>query len=266
MNELPSFNYNLDYNKLSQKWKESEADLVTDNQSVDQNDNLKSKENYNLGETVAKINQLQQEGKKICLFIGRTPYEKLPSDNGEAKVNEFWLSADLTLKSTEGHEELKDSPGIENRPFIWLDFNHQEGLELIHGLFDKVVIDNSTTKSLEDDFAKRFAVLLRDSDSELIFSDPSTSTLDPNQEEVEQFNSSNYCTLFSEDIFDESEDYKETFLKMDNHALENTKSHLEELYSKVDLYRNTNFPYFNNYSRNDSGESFYIVRNFKKII
>lgn len=125
------------------------------------------KEDYRLSEVIAKIKNLQTEGKLICLFIGRTPCERLPPDFNEAKENEFWFTGDIALIHSEYHEVLKENPTIDNH--LWFDFNHQQGLNLINGLFDKIVIDQSTVKAFPNDFPKRFASLLRNSESEMIF-------------------------------------------------------------------------------------------------
>ncbi len=130
------------------------------------------KEVYKFGETIAKIQSFQSQGKSICLFMGRTPLEKLPPDHGEAKENEIWISSDIAWISPEGYEELKNTPDVEERLHLWVNFNHQESLYLIKGLFDKIVIDQSTTKALKNDFARRFAILLRNSESKMIFENP----------------------------------------------------------------------------------------------
>ncbi len=166
------------------------------------------KANYKLGEMIAKIVAFQSEGKVVCLFIGRTPYEKLPSDyQDEAEANEVYIAADISIISPEGHEELKDLPGIDQRVFIWMDFNQQEGLLLIKGLFDKVIIDLSTTKGLNNDFANRFAVLLRNNKSRMIF-DNCNSIGMPLCPPVEQFSfdTQKYTLLVPQNQFFEKDE------------------------------------------------------------
>jgi hypothetical protein len=146
---------------------------------------------YPFGETIAKIQSLQAEGKKICLFIGRSPFEELPSDHGEAKENEVWISADILLISSEGrsknlngeqlhlenYQTMKNPLDINRRLHLWLDFNQQEGLQLVQGLFDKVVIDNSTAHIFKDNFTQRFSILLHAPESEIIFQNTAMSSL-----------------------------------------------------------------------------------------
>lgn len=55
------------------------------------------KEDYKISEVINKINHSRAEGKSICLFVGRTPYERLPADYNEAKDNEIWISSDFAL-------------------------------------------------------------------------------------------------------------------------------------------------------------------------
>lgn len=114
---------------------------------------------YQFGEAVKKIDDLRKEGKKICLFIGRNASEKLPSDCNESDPNEVWISADIQMRNLL-------SP---NRIHLWIDCNQQEAIETLQGLFNKIVIDQSTTKALYNDFAKRFSILFSSQDSSLLF-------------------------------------------------------------------------------------------------
>ena len=116
---------------------------------------------YEFGEMVGKINQILSEGKKACLFIGRTSSEALPPNDQK----EEWVSADM-YRVNSGKE------GIPGRIHLWIDCNQQDAIESLRGLFDKIVIDQSTTKFLNDDFAKRFSVMLRSPESTLIFETP----------------------------------------------------------------------------------------------
>jgi len=132
---------------------------------------------YKFGEIIEKLKAWQAEGKLICLFLGRTPLEKLPSHYGEAKPNEIWVCGDRSQISSENQDEQKLLDPSEQNIHFWMDFNHQESVELIRGLFNKVVIDGSTAHQLSNDFANRLRVILYPSDnrfpeSEIIFLNP----------------------------------------------------------------------------------------------
>ncbi len=158
--------------ELNQKWQTIVAPHVWKTYRDEPPEASESvKKAYKLGELVAKVRKLQSQGFKVCLFIGRVPLEKLPSHYKEAKANEVWVSGDICLDSPEKAENLEASE-LQQRIHCWFDYNKQEGLDLIKGLFDKVVIDGSTTKCLCNDFAKRFGLLLHTPESELIFLNP----------------------------------------------------------------------------------------------
>jgi hypothetical protein len=163
--------------ELNQKWQEIESTHVWKQTPEENLSQISEKQTYKLGEITAKIKKLQSEGKSICLFVGRTPLEKLPSHYSEAKENEVWVSGDIALVSPEGFKELEDSE-LNQRIHLWFDFNHQEGLDLIQGLFDKIVIDCSTPKFLNNDFIKRFSILLHSPQSEMIFPNPCKTLMD----------------------------------------------------------------------------------------
>lgn len=63
---------------------------------------------------------------------------------------------------------------------------------MIKGLFDKIVIDQSTVKAFNNDYAKRFACLLRDSESEMIFENYIMSTIRDGIQEDFKFDHSSY--------------------------------------------------------------------------
>ena len=113
---------------------------------------------YEFGEMVGKINQILSEGKKACLFIGRTSSEALPPNDQK----EEWISADIDRVNS-------GTESISGRIHLWIDCNQQDAIESLRGLFDRIVIDWSTIKFLNDDFAKRFSVMLRSPESSLIF-------------------------------------------------------------------------------------------------
>lgn len=113
-----------------------------------------------LDESIAKIDACLAQDKKVCLFVGRTPREKLPSDTGEAKPDELWVSGDI---SDNGPATSPD------RIHLCFDFNNQELIKKVQKRFDLIVVDFSVTKFLDGDFANRFSVMLRTSQSKLIF-------------------------------------------------------------------------------------------------
>lgn len=121
------------------------------------------KQNYDPDQVVKEIEDIRRTGQKICLFIGRTEAEPLPSQNGEV-----WVSGDIATK------------GIipASRLHLWADFNDDEQLKRFYHLFDKVVIDQSTTKCLVGrDFMSHFVNLLHPSkEAEFIFEDSCTFT------------------------------------------------------------------------------------------
>ena len=55
--------------------------------------------------SISKIDALIADGKKVCLFIGRMPKEKLPSETGEAKEDEIWVSGDIGDEGSADHPE-----------------------------------------------------------------------------------------------------------------------------------------------------------------
>jgi hypothetical protein len=126
--------------------------------SYQNSNNLEEMEaNYSLDETAQKIEKLSQSDDRVCLFIGRTGNEPLPREE-----NAIWISGDIQF-ATEPYS-------LEERIHIWHDFTDEKGLSKFQGLFDKIVIDQSTCKALGNDFISRFARLLKpSSQSVLIF-------------------------------------------------------------------------------------------------
>src|SRR5580698_7625555 len=104
-------------------------------------------ENYTLEEVAQKIEKLTNAYKKTCLFIGRQTHEPLPSED-----NTVWISGD---------REFGRPPFSPDRLHICTDFTVAENLQRFHGLFNKIVIDESTTKCLGGDFIGRFVLLLK---------------------------------------------------------------------------------------------------------
>jgi hypothetical protein len=112
---------------------------------------------YDLEGTIQTIKNLSQGDKKICLFIGRVGDEPLPEEEGV-----IWVSGDIGFATR--------PYSLKERIHIVHDFTDEEGLSRLHGLFDKIVVDQSTCKDLGDDFISCFARLLKPtSQSVLIF-------------------------------------------------------------------------------------------------
>lgn len=105
-----------------------------------------TKQDYNPEKVAEKIKQIRKEKPelKICLFLCRRENEPLPSEEGK-----IWMSGD---NETNG----KIPP---NRIHLWVDFTNEKHLEFYHGLFDEIVIDQSSVKFMGTDFISRFVKL-----------------------------------------------------------------------------------------------------------
>ncbi len=121
---------------------------------------LTQEANQGLGESIARIDAFLNQGKKLCLFVGRTPREPLPSDRGLATANEIWVSGDI---SNEGPAISKD------RIHLCFDFNNQDLILKLQKRFDLIVIDLTVMKFFTEDFANRFSVMLHSPKSKMIF-------------------------------------------------------------------------------------------------
>lgn len=113
-----------------------------------------------LNASIAKIDAFVAQGKKVCLFIGRVPSEKLPLETGEATPDEVWISGDIEDCGAHLNKE---------RVYVCLDFNQDEFVNKLQKKFDLIVIDTSVIKFFQNDFAKRFSVMLRTPTSKMIF-------------------------------------------------------------------------------------------------
>lgn len=122
---------------------------------------------YNQDEMINAIIELKCSNKKLALFIGRTEKESLPTDGEEwmyeeSDKNYTWVSLDCA--------KCEDVP--EERLHLSLDATKSEDIEIICGLFDKVVIDISVWKFLTDDNNQVFylaSLLTPGSKSKLMF-------------------------------------------------------------------------------------------------
>ncbi len=246
---------NVEIDDLNTRWQKKFSQNVYDNPTI------MTKEQYRFDDMVEKTKACVKDGKDLCLFIGRTPLEKLPSDRGEAKLNQVWSSVDNCISSGEKQTELIDSKEIHNRIYFLIDLNQQDALKEIEGLYKEVVIDLSTTKAFDKNFPKRFSRLLSSNDSKLIMEDPS------------QFSAQTFNTTISEFKFDPSR-YTTTFNMMwamknkGNEAFEayclkiakdETENHLKKLFNHVEKHTNEPFPYKSNWP----DRTFYILKDPK---
>jgi|GEM_PF-6577287 len=115
----------------------------------------KQKYRYSIDGLFKTIDEQRKTGKKICLFIGKTPDEPLPTRDGEV-----WISGGSWIEN-----------GIpEDRLHVWLSFNKLKAKDpFLAGKFDKVVI-SPQKRSLyhRPDRLDSVANLLHDDTSELI--------------------------------------------------------------------------------------------------
>ncbi len=106
---------------------------------------------------IKKIMQFIAEGKKVCLFIGRTPDEPLPNE-----PNTIWVSLDPKLRKS---KEL-----TPDRLHLILSCNDSAEMSTIQRLFSKVVVDQSTWKFFDPGIVDRLtSILTLDPESLLIF-------------------------------------------------------------------------------------------------
>jgi hypothetical protein len=108
---------------------------------------------YDLDVVISKVAVV---GGKTALWIGRMACEKLPEDEGMT-----WVSGDLMFA---------EQPFSRNRLHIHMDFSKEEMCKKLEGLFDLVVIDQSTVKGIRGDFIARFTRFLKPgAESKFIF-------------------------------------------------------------------------------------------------
>lgn len=86
---------------------------------------------------IEKINQAREDGKKVILVIGRHDAEPLPQE----EVDAVYVSLDEQPRSIE--------PPAEGRLHLEMEFNSKLDFSPLHGLFDTVIVDFSTLKSID---------------------------------------------------------------------------------------------------------------------
>lgn len=85
---------------------------------------------------------LPQNGKKLCLFIGRVPGEPFPGFGQQKPENEIWISLDHRRDT---HKFLQGQ-----QIHLVLDI-YDERIERISHLFDKVIVDVGTIRHFNKD-------------------------------------------------------------------------------------------------------------------
>lgn len=203
-----------------------------------------------LDPSIQRMDAYLAQGKTLCLFVGRTPKEKLPPETGEAKPNEIWVSGDIN----------NDGPAINpQRIHLHLDFNQQDLIEKLSRKFHLIVVDRSVIKFLKYDFAHRFSEMLRSPESELIFE------------------SSTGCAIIQDvSINDPIFDKWDYWLTLPNNECDRSffatvgcirfEVHLKKIYNSVKLILNRPYPYLNNYTCPDQNSSFFIVSHHNRMI
>jgi hypothetical protein len=209
---------------------------------------------YDFDAQLNKIREAQKQGKKICLFVGRCPLEKLPSDMGEASENEFWVSGDGLIRPQCKPPEIDESR-IGERNFLWLDFNQNEFLDLLVRekiSFDKIVVDLSTTKGLLKFFPRRFKSILKDENSEVICERFGYGMWSAKIDKPELRDTAHYIPLsdytkykdgLTNQGLGDDDATNQTDLWMDQLAFEVLTQKLKEDYTSVELEQNAPFPY-----------------------
>lgn len=182
----------VDFNQLNIAWKECYSDNVAVSiENLSFKEEQEFKQQYAFGSVLQKIDALISEGKKICLFIGRRPHEKLPTEQKEAKPDEIWVSGDISLNGA--------IP--ENRYHLWLDFNEpDEHFLYLRAKFDLIVVDQATMHFLTDDFARRFSFMLRDKESKMVF--PAICKRAEGQSSSPYFDTRSYCLYTPFDVLE----------------------------------------------------------------
>ena len=185
----------------------------------------------NLDPSIQRMDVYLAQGKTLCLFVGRTPKEKLPPETGEAKPNEIWVSGD-------GHNA---GPAINpQRIHLHFDFNQQHLIEKLRRKFHLIVVDLSVIKFLEEDFANRFSVMLRTAESRMIFEsasgmlviNPARSAKEPTFDTLRRY------TVTYPFYQKQGNDIK-PFVEFGKQQL---KSHLQRSYNSVELIDDRPFP------------------------
>ncbi len=202
---------------------------------------------YDFSAVIEEAIKAKKQGKKICLVIGRRPSEESPHEAKQAKHNEVWFSADISmLKEDLFHPRA-------NRHF-WLDFNDSQTLQALKGMFDSIVIDESTPKELKGDFANQLGILLRSKDSQLMFKADPGYRLDVDEKEHTFNSSKGHGKHFP---VQSSVDKAVLIEQHEN----NLTLHFQNTYAGVELKKNTVYPYAKKRTR-PTAINFFIVKGY----
>lgn len=154
------------------------------------------KRTYDLNRMLSRIEGI--EDKRVCLFIGRTPTEALPDEEGKV-----WVSGDIYVG-----EEIP-----EERIHLWLDFTDAKQLTCLHQHFDEIIIDMAVTKFLKGDFITRFVPLFKPSAESVFIFEPIPGVIGFGHDITEpEFNFSNY-RIPAQWMHDEDEEKMQVFEK-----------------------------------------------------
>lgn len=120
-------------------------------------------QDYSDEAVLEKIIELRKLGNKVCLFMCRTEDQSLPQEEGCV-----WVSGDIAVK------------GIipPHRLHIWADFSNDKPFKKFQHLFDKIVIDLSSVKSLGSRFMENSVSLLHPSPEAVFIFENSISLSD----------------------------------------------------------------------------------------
>jgi hypothetical protein len=100
---------------------------------------------YKVNDVRDSLRALSSQGKKIGLFIGKTATETLPKDD---KL--IWVSLDLEILNDMPADSFNTGRIAPDRLHLKMDFNDQKKMDELRYLFDKVVVDASTWKFVDD--------------------------------------------------------------------------------------------------------------------
>jgi hypothetical protein len=92
---------------------------------------------YNVKTVISHLRKLQSEGKKLGVVIGKKASESLPKEDGIT-----WVSLD--------REVLGKGSVKKGRLHLKLNHNEQKDMDQIRKLFDKVVVDAPTWKTINE--------------------------------------------------------------------------------------------------------------------
>lgn len=188
------------------------------------------------------------------------PKEKLPSETGEAKEDEIWVSGDI------GDEGSADHP---EKVHLHADFNQDELTPLLSRKFSRIVIDLSVKKFLGNDFTKRFRQMLRDSTSELIFPADGAYCVYKNPEYYPEIGDKEFIYCVASDIFylnlkHSKEIQTELLGKV---RLKEMECQLNALFNRVIYINEGNYPYKFGWTGSEEykfvQESYFILSNPK---